>query len=145
MWQWTPTKFTDFDLRARSAALCASPLPKLKPNFESFWPVAMYSCVCTETPGVIRNCTRGAGKPSACNASKRSSSSKLSTTMWCTSALMAIRNSSMLLLLPCITQLLPGTPALRATNSSPPVATSSIRPSSYANFAIAVQKKALVA
>ena len=38
MWQCTPTSSTDVDRRARSTARSASPLPRLKPNFESSWP-----------------------------------------------------------------------------------------------------------
>ena len=93
----------------------------------------------------MRNCTRGADKPLATRASIRSSSSKLSTTMWRTPMAMASRNSAVLLLLPCTTQRDAGTPALRATNSSPPVATSSSKPSSWAKRAIAVHKNAFVA
>ena len=44
---------------AIAAARAASPLPRLNPNFESSWPVAMYSWVWAWTPGVMRSSTSG--------------------------------------------------------------------------------------
>ena len=75
----------------------------------------------------------------------RSSSSKLSTTIERTPASIAALSSSMLLLLPCIVHDDAGTPALRATCSSPPLATSSSSPSSTARRAIARHRNAFVA
>ena len=80
MWQCRPMRRTDDDRRARSTAARASPLPRLKPNFESSCPVAMYSWVWACTPGVTRRRTSGTAAPAPWMASRRSSSSKLSTT-----------------------------------------------------------------
>ena len=65
--------------------------------------------------------------------------------MWRTPASIAMRSSATLLLLPCRTSDDAGTPACRATNNSPPLATSSSIPSSWASRAIAAQRNALVA
>ena len=145
MWQCRPTRFTEDAERARAIAACASPFARLKPNFESSWPVETYSCVWACTPGVIRRWTSGTGRPDACRRSRRSSSSKLSTTMWSTPAVTAWRSSSSDLLFPCTVHTDAGTPAESTACSSPPVATSSRRPSSWARRAIAPHRNALVA
>ena len=66
--------------------------------------------------------------------------------MWRTPNSIAIRSSATDLLLPCSAQADAGTPAATsATCSSPPDATSSSNPSSYASFAMALHRNALVA
>ena len=78
MWQWRPTRSTLLGASvARSTARSASPLARLKPNFESSCPVAMNSWVWAWTPGVMRSKHVGRGPArSACSTSSRSSSSK---------------------------------------------------------------------
>ena len=95
-----------------------------------------YSWVWASTPGVTRTRTWGRlGAPGA-RRSSRSTSSKESTTMRPTPASRARASSASDLLLPCRTRRSGGTPAARATCSSPPVATSRCRPSSWASWAI---------
>ena len=89
----------------------------------------MNSCVCADTPGVIRSSTFGIGPNcSAASASRRSSSSNESTMMCRTPAAIASRSSVIDLLLPCNVHTLAGTPAASTTASSPPDATSSREP-----------------
>ena len=57
----------------------------------------------------------------------------------------AAASSSVDLLLPCRTSRSAGTPAVRATWSSPPVETSRHIPSSWASRAMATHRNALVA
>jgi hypothetical protein len=113
MWQCTPSSTTAGERRMRSTARCASPLPRLKPNLLSSWPVAMNSWVCACTPGVMRSQHLRHGEALARAALERSSSSKLSTTMWRTPSVMAMRSSATLLLLPWKASALAGTPARR--------------------------------
>ncbi len=140
-----PTSSIDDDDAARSIASAAAPECHPNPNFESSWPVLTNSWVCASTPGVTRIRTRGARSPFATSSSMRSISSKLSTTIRPTPTNIARRSSSSLLLLPWSTTRFAGMPAARAMCISPPVATSSHIPSSWAMRAIAVQRKALVA
>ena len=123
---WRPTSSTAGESWARATARAASPDGTPKPNFESSWPVRTNSWVCASTPGVARISTLGRTPSSACRVARRSSSSKLSTTMRPTPAARAARSSSSDLLLPCSTSRSAGTPAASATWSSPPVATSTL-------------------
>ena len=68
-------------LGAGATARPASPAATPKPNFESSWPVRTNSWVWASTPGVTRTSTFGRSPSSAWSAARRSSSSKLSTTM----------------------------------------------------------------
>ena len=132
MWQCSPTSSIADDRCARSTARAASPLARLKPNFESSWPVAMYSWVWAWTPGVTRISTFGARvvPPPAATPAGRA---RRSCRRRCCAPRPRgpARSSSTLLLLPCIVHEPAGTPAASATCSSPPLATSSSRPSSY--------------
>ena len=65
-----------------STAGAAAPVGTPKPNLESSWPVRTNSWVWASTPGRDADQHLRARRPSsACSASRRSSSSKLSTTM----------------------------------------------------------------
>ena len=114
---------------ARWAARSASPLARLKPNLESFCPVAMYVCVWAWTPGVTRS--RTSGDRQAC-AVQRVEAIELVEAVDDDAphagSRSPARNSSMLLLLPCMTHAAAGTPAASTTCSSPPLATSNSRP-----------------
>src|SRR2546423_37376 len=115
------------------------------PNFESAWPVWMYVWVWASTPGVTRSriaCRRPA---SAAAAAARSMSSKLSTAMRPTPTATARTMSASALLLPCSVISSGGTPAARATCSSPAEATSTPRPSAAASCRTARAGQALAA
>ena len=65
--------------------------------------------------------------------------------MWPTPASSALASSLSSLLLPCRVIISGGTPACRATSSSPPVHTSTPRPSSVTQRSTPRQQKALAA
>ena len=113
---------------------------RLKPNFEPAWPVRIAACVSATTPGVTRISTL-AGCPSA---SSLSMSSKLSTTMRAPASTAAC-SSRADFALPCSRIRSPLKPAVRASASSPPDATSTLRPSSSNTRSTAVHGNALEA
>ena len=127
-------------------------MPSPKPNFESSWPVRTKSCVCASTPGVTRIITAWRDPSFVAvdpvvdvRRSSLSISWNESMTIRPTPASTARASSDSDLLLPCSTRRAGGTPADRATCSSPPVETSSHIPSSWASLAMAWHKNALVA
>jgi hypothetical protein len=123
----------------RVTASAAWPEPRPKPNLESSWPVITYSWVWASTPGVTLTSRGWSVWPMA---SSRSISSKESTTMRRTLLVVADCSSAVDLLLPCATMRSGGTPALRATCSSPAVDTSTHIPSSCTSAAMALHRKA---
>ncbi len=159
-WAWIPTNSTNprsSSSDSRWTARAAAPDESPNPNFESSCPVRTNSWVCTSTPGVTRANTLGRGGDgtppwgstgvgaSGISRSRRSISSKESTTMRPTPTARAAASSSSDLLLPWSTSRSAGTPAVRATWSSPPVDTSRHMPSSWASRAMDTHRKALVA
>ena len=133
MWAWMPTSSTDGSARSRATASSAAPEAKPNPNFESSCPVRTNSWVWASTPGVTRTSTAGPGvappRPLT-RPPRRSISSKESTTILPTPVSTARASSASDLLLPCMTIRAGGTPARRATYSSPPVETSRHIPAS---------------
>ena len=109
----------------------ASPEATPKPNFESTWPVRTNSWVWASTPGVTRTSTFG---HEAVLGVERGQPVELVEAVDDDAAdagrARGPRARSSDLLLPCSTSRSAGTPAARATCSSPPVATSRCRPSS---------------
>src|SRR5437588_578882 len=115
MWAWMPARRSPGMKSTRRTASAAAPPRSPKPNFESTWPVITYSWVWASTPGVTRTSTlTGWARVASTRRSRRSSSSKLSTTMRCTPSFIASRSSTSDLLLPCTTSRSGGTPAVTA-------------------------------
>ena len=129
-------------------AIAAGTSPIEKPNLESAWPVEIFSCVSPRTSGVTRIKTFWGTPPPATAAierSRRSSSSKLSTTIKPTRASSAIVSSDSDFALPWKTIRSAEKPAFNASQSSPPEATSHQRPSCANSSSTAVQGNAFEA
>ena len=138
----SPTRSKAGEPAIRSTARAASPLARPKPNLESTWPVITYSWVWASTPGVTRTITRVGRPSSAWSASSRRISSKESTT---TSHAEVVGPGQLRRPTCCCRGGRggpAGTPAARATCSSPPVATSTCMPSSWARRAMARHRNA---
>ena len=120
--------------------------PRLKPNLESSWPVAMYSWVWACTPGVMRSST--SGTPAA-RGVQRVEAVELVEAVDDDVAHAGVDRRAQLVdaLVVAVERARrsAGTPAASATCSSPPLATSSSMPSSWARRAIARHRNALVA
>jgi len=106
------------------------------------WPPAWMPVVTRTMTGTRVLLSRPASRASSAT---RSISAKESTTTRPTPASIAREISASDLLLPCRPISAPGTPARRATASSPPVQVSTRRPSSRAQRATATDKKDLPA
>ena len=109
------------------------------PNFEPAWPVRTCACVSAVTFGMTRTSTSCVAPV----ASRRSTSSALSTTTSPIPCSTASAISSSPLALPWWTISFGSTPALSAVRISPPPATSSPRPSSTITRWMAVAGNAL--
>ena len=96
----------------------------MRPNFEPWWPVRIFSWVSASIPGVTRISVRAT--PAA--RARSISSSESSTTS--APAAAAAASSSSDLLFPCTTMFSPAIPAASANRSSPSVETSAPIPSS---------------
>ena len=129
----------------RRIASIAAPLASDSPNFWSSWAVEMNSWVCASTPTVTRTSTSWTTPASRAMASSRSISIIESSTTWAMPALTAAVSSATDLLLPCNAIRSGGKSACSATASSPPVQTSSDRPSSSIQRAISLDRNALAA
>ena len=116
-----------------------------KPNFWSSCAVAMNSWVCASTPTVSRTSTGATTPRSRATASSRAISWNESSTTRPTPASTAATSSAVDLLLPCNAIRSAGKPARSATASSPPLHTSSERPSSATQRATSVHRNALAA
>ena len=103
----------------------------------------MNSWVCASTPTVTRTSTSCTTPASPAMASSRSISVIESSTTWPTPALTAAVSSSTDLLLPCKAIRSGGKLACSATASSPPLQTSSDRPSSSIQRATSLHRNAL--
>ena len=114
---------------------------RLKPNFEPAWPVRIAACVSATTPGVTRISTL-AGCPSA---SSLSMSSKLSTTIRAPASTAASQLPRGLRVAVQQDPVAAEAGALSASASSPPDATSTLRPSSSNTRSTAVHGNALEA
>ncbi len=130
MCECRPTRSRLGSFAIRRTASSAAPEPTDSPNFWSSCAVAMNSCVCASTPTVTRTRTGWTMPARAAASATRTMSSNESMTIRPTRAATAASISSADLLLPCMRSRSPGTPARRATASSPPDATSMPSPSS---------------
>ena len=126
---------------ARCARSAARPRPAASPNFEPSCPVSTCAWVSAVTPGITRTST-SCSRPVA---SRRSTSSALSTTTRPIPCSAASAISSSVLALPWWTISAGSTPAFSAVRISPPPATSSPSPSSTITRWTAVAGKALEA
>ncbi len=143
MWLCSPTSESRSDFSTRRTASAAS--VSAKPNFWSSCAVAMNSWVWASTPTVTRTMTSTTTPRSRAMASSRAISWNESSTTRPTPASTAATSSAYDLLLPCNAIRPTGKPARSAMASSPPLQTSSERPSAATQRATSVQRKALAA
>src|SRR3954465_8035854 len=141
MWKCRPRRATRSSPDTRVLAAPAS--PRCSPNFVFGPPVEIAGWVSGLTPGAMRSSTDCRRSPTT--SSRRATSSSESSTMSPTPASTASRSSSWGFALPCTMTRDGSKPARSASASSPPLATSTPRPSSARIRRIAVHGNALEA